>query len=74
MGAWGITAFESDTGLDALGRVRKALPESGKLELRNLISIILAEEWMTPAAASGHSHTGPMIIAESATATSTKPR
>ena len=27
MGCWGITAFESDTGLDAIGLIRK--PSSG---------------------------------------------
>lgn len=30
MGCWGITAFESDEGLDALGCIRKNLPKDGK--------------------------------------------
>ena len=64
MGCWGITAFESDTGLDAVGVIRKILPESGKLELRELVSAVRVDEWATPAAALGHSHTGPMAITE----------
>ncbi len=29
MGCWGITAFESDAGLDAISLIRKHLPEQG---------------------------------------------
>ena len=34
MGCWGITAFESDAGLDAISLIRKHLPEQGDVELR----------------------------------------
>lgn len=37
MGSWGITAFESDAGLDAVNFIREKLPKDGKLELENLI-------------------------------------
>ena len=32
MGCWGITAFESDAGLDAVDFIRNNLPEDGKLQ------------------------------------------
>ena len=33
MGCWGITALESDNGLDAVGCVRYNLPADGQLDL-----------------------------------------
>lgn len=40
MGCWGITAFESDAGLAAVGFLRKNLPENEKLELGEIISAL----------------------------------
>ena len=37
MGCWGITAFESDTGLDAIGLIRNHLPEQGDVKLQQMI-------------------------------------
>ena len=38
MGCWGITAFESDAGLDAISLIRKHLPEQGDVELRQMLA------------------------------------
>ena len=38
MGCWGITAFESDAGLDAISLIRKHLPEQGDVESRGIRS------------------------------------
>lgn len=48
MGCWGITAFESDAGLDAVELIRKNLPEDGRLELENLIEALRKSSWNTP--------------------------
>lgn len=67
MGCWGITAFESDSGLDAVGFIRINLPEDGKLELGKIIEAMRTvdgAEWYVPDAANGESHTGPMALAE----------
>lgn len=37
MGCWGITAFESDTGVDTVDFIRSKLPENGVLELEKII-------------------------------------
>lgn len=41
MGCWGITAFESDAGLDAISLIRKHLPEQGDVELRQILGMPL---------------------------------
>jgi len=65
MGCWGITAFESDAGLDALGFVRHKLPEDGKLELGKIIEAMKKDEWSVPSdVTDGCSHTAPMALAE----------
>ena len=65
MGCWGITAFESDSGLDAVGFIRSNLPEDGKLELAKIIETMRQDEWNTPSdVTNGESHTGPMALAE----------
>lgn len=65
MGCWGITAFESDAGLDAVGFIRKNLPEDGKLELETVIESLRRGGWNAPADVSdGESHTSPMALAE----------
>ena len=48
MGCWGITAFESDAGLDAVGLIRKNLPEDGRLELEKLIAELKRDSWNAP--------------------------
>lgn len=42
MGCWGITAFESDAGLDAISLIRKHLPEQGDVELRQMLAWLKA--------------------------------
>lgn len=64
MGCWGITAFESDAGLDAAGIIRKHLPQDGKLDLGECIEAIQMAGWSVPDVTEGYSHTGPMVLAE----------
>jgi len=65
MGCWGITAFESDAGLDAAGFVRCCLPEDGRLELGKIIEAMQKDEWNAPPdVTDACSHTGPMALAE----------
>ena len=48
MGCWGITAFESDEGLDAIDFIRESLPENGKLELETLLEALKRDSWNAP--------------------------
>lgn len=65
MGCWGITAFESDAGLDAAGFIRDHLPEDGKLELEKVIEALRQDGWNAPPdATNGESHTSLMALAE----------
>ena len=65
MGSWGITAFQSDAGLDAVIYIRKnALPENGKMELGKIIEEMKKEQWVVPDVKNCESHTGPMALAE----------
>ena len=48
MGSWGITAFESDAGLDAVNLIREKLPKDGKLGLENLIKELKNDSWNKP--------------------------
>lgn len=65
MGCWGITAFESDAGLDAVGLIRENLPEDGRLELEKLIADLRQDSWNAPSdVTDGESHTSPMALAE----------
>ena len=43
MGCWGITAFESDAGLDAIGLIRNRLPERGDVKLQQMIDWLRAD-------------------------------
>ena len=36
MGCWGITAFESDAGLDALAAIRTQIQKDGTLKLEDM--------------------------------------
>ena len=65
MGCWGITAFESDAGLDAVGLIREHLPKDGRVELENLMEALRKDDWNTPPdVCDGQSHTSPMALAE----------
>lgn len=65
MGCWGITAFESDAGLDAVGFVRENFLGDGKLELERIIEALRQDEWNAPPAVSNSgAHTSPMALAE----------
>jgi hypothetical protein len=65
MGCWGITAFESDAGLDAVEFIRRNLPEDGKLELGKIIEALWQDEWNAPSDVNNaESHTSPMALAE----------
>ena len=65
MGCWGITAFESDEGLDALGCIRKHLPKDGKVKLEDIIDSLKKDLWNHPQdIKEGYTHTSPMMLAE----------
>ncbi len=65
MGCWGITALESDAGLDALDLIRKNLPKDGRMKVKELLKIINEDEWnKPPVTEAGESHTGVMMLAE----------
>ena len=65
MGCWGITAFESDAGLDAVGFIRENLPVDGKLEVKTIIDLLRGDSWCAPPdVTDGDSHTSPMALAE----------
>lgn len=63
MGCWGITAFESDDGLDALSDIRYVLPMDGNARLADILDALKADEYL-PKASDGQSHTAPMALAE----------
>ena len=48
MGCWGITAFESDTGLDAIEFIREKLPVGGKVELDKMLENLRGDSWNAP--------------------------
>lgn len=61
----GNTTFESDAGLDAVGSIRRNLPEDGKLELRKIIEALRQDEWNAPPdITDAESHTSLMTLAE----------
>lgn len=65
MGCWGITAFESDEGLDAVEFIRRSLPENGKLELETLVEALKWDSWNAPPEVeTAGSHTSVMALAE----------
>lgn len=65
MGSWGITAFESDDGLDAVGFIRRNLPVDGELNLGKIIETLHQDKWNKPAdVTNGKPHTSPMALAE----------
>lgn len=65
MGCWGITAFESDEGLDAVEFIRRRLPKDGKLELETLLEALKRDSWNAPPEVEmAGSHTSVMALAE----------
>lgn len=65
MGCWGITAFESDEGLDAVEFIRENLLEDGKLELEALLEALKQDAWNAPPEVeTAGSHTSVMALAE----------
>lgn len=65
MGCWGITAFESDAGLDAVIFIRENLPKDGKLVIEKIIEALKGDVWNAPSEVSdGEAHTSPMALAE----------
>ena len=65
MGCWGITAFESDEGLDAVEFIRRRLPEDGKLDLETLVEALKRDSWNAPPEVeTAGSHTSVMALAE----------
>ena len=74
MGCWGITAMQSDDGLDAVEFIREHLPKDGKLELSAIIQSLLQDEWnRPPEVTAGQPHTSPMALGEVSRTGSRKP-
>ena len=48
MGCWGITAFESDAGLDSVDYIRSNLPKGGKLDLGEIIDALQNDQIRLP--------------------------
>lgn len=65
MGAWGITAFESDAGLDVVDAIRKSLPEDGRLTLQTILESVKTSQWRELTDPKlGNSHTSPLAVTE----------
>lgn len=64
MGCWGITAFESDAGLDSIGYIRKLLPSNGRLELAAVVEALKRERVCLPPVYDGEAHSSPVALAE----------
>lgn len=64
MGCWGITAFESDAGLDSVDYIRSSLPQDGRLELGKIIEALRKDDVRLPDVQDAESHTSPMALAE----------
>lgn len=64
MGCWGITAFESDAGLDSVDYIRRILPQGGKLDLGEVIEALRKDDVRLPDVRNAESHTSPMALAE----------
>jgi len=65
MGCWGITALESDDGLDAVGCIRHNLPKDGQLDLGEMLEPLKKDQWNAPCDVKlGRAHTSPMALAE----------
>ena len=64
MGCWGITAFESDAGLDSVDYIRRILPQDGKLELGKVVDALQKDDVRLPDVQNAESHTSPMALAE----------
>ena len=62
MGCWGITALESDNGLDAVRCVRYNLPADGQLDLGEMLERLKKDRWNAPCDVKlGCAHTSPMV-------------
>lgn len=65
MGCWGITALESDAGLDTVGFIRRHLPKDGRLQLEKIVEALKRDDWNAPSdVTNGAAHTSPMALAE----------
>ncbi|MCD8248626.1 MAG: DUF4259 domain-containing protein [Lachnospiraceae bacterium] len=65
MGSWGITAMESDAGLDALAAIREQITEEGRLDAAQILHAFKKDAWNAPPdSIEGQAHTSPMMLAE----------
>lgn len=65
MGSWGITAFESDTGLDTMIILHDHLPTDGHWDLAGLIEVLKESKDISLSdPKEGHPVTSPMALAE----------
>lgn len=65
MGCWGITASESDAGLDALAAIRTQIQKDGTLKLEDILAELKRDAWNAPVDVHRcEAHTSPMMLAE----------
>ena len=65
MGCWGITASESDAGLDALAAIRTQIQKDGTLKLEDILAELKRDAWNAPVDVHRcESHTSPMMLAD----------
>ncbi len=64
MGSWGITALESDNGLDAIEHIQWNIHGNGRLDLHETILMLREEGLFVPPAKFGYCHTGVEALAE----------
>ena len=63
MGSWGITALESDNGLDTVGIIREYAAD-GTTDLKEILSALKQDELAAPPAGQGVCHSGIEALAE----------
>lgn len=64
MGCWGITAFESDAGLDSIDYIRSILPSDGRMKLAAVVAALQREQVLLPDVCDAEAHSSPMALAE----------
>lgn len=65
MGSWGVKAFQSDSGLDAVAFIRDNLPEDGRLELGKIMEALRKDKWNAPPdVQDGVAHSSFVMLAE----------
>ena len=64
MGSWGITALQSDIGLDAVSDIRGFFLDNQPLILSDILHFLEQDKFYAPPAEEGVSHTGILALSE----------